>query len=355
MSAPRHQARRSKVAGRAMSEVDEPTMVAEAVYAKFRSAFEPYLEAAGIDRSVLGDPNALVPLAKHARLMELAAAGAGDDCLGLHIGLRIRPSDLGAIGFAVTNSPTVGAALENFARYLKAYTRGCFFSLERSDSEARYSFSYTLPELGVMDRRQEAECTLALVMSLIRAISDKCWCPTRVVFEHPRPEDASEHERMFHAPVEFGGKINQLIFDAAFLDRPVAAAEARLFSVIEEHLQHVIDSQADDHDLVSQVSNLVTREFSNGVPSIDWVAEQMGMTRRTLQRRLSDRGVGFSQIIDDVRRNMALQYVAKSNLKLTEITTLLGYSHVSAFCRSFRRWTGTTPQNVRDGEVDLST
>jgi AraC-like DNA-binding protein len=71
------------------------------------------------------------------------------------------------------------------------------------------------------------------------------------------------------------------------------------------------------------------------------------MTKRTLQRRLTEKGVGFSEIVDEVRQNMAIQYVEKSDISLTEVSFLLGYSHLSAFCRSFKRWTGTTPQKVR--------
>jgi len=330
-----------------MSEIDNPTMMAEGIYAKFSSIFEPYLEEVGIDKSALSDPNALIPLTKHARLMEVTADKSGDAYFGMHLGVKIMPSDMGAIGYAMDNSPTVGAALRNFARYLAAYTRGCFFELKAEGELAFYDFAYTLSDLGLMDRRQEAECTLALVMSLVRSVSGENWSPKEVWFEHPGTEKSAEYKRVFGAPVEFGKPINRLVFNASFLERPVKAAQPRLFAVIEEHLQHVIENQGHQDDLVNQVSNLVARELSNGVPTIDWVAQQLIMTKRTLQRRLTDRGIGFSEIVDDVRRNMAVQYVEKSEISLTEISFLLGYSHLSAFCRSFKRWTGTTPQRVR--------
>jgi AraC-like DNA-binding protein len=330
-----------------MSEVDNPTMMAEGIYAKFSDLFEPYLEEVGIDRSALSDPNALIPLTKHARLMEVTAERSGDPYFGMHLGLRVQNADMGAIGYAIENSPTVGAALRNFARYLAAYTRGCFFELKVDGELAYYDFGYTLPELGLFDRRQEAECTLALVMTIVRSVSGDNWSPLEVWFEHPRTDGSSEYKRVFGATVEFGKPINRLIFKAAFLDKPVKAAQSRLFTVIEEHLQQVIDNLDHEHDFVNQVSYLVARELSNGVPTIDWVSNQLTMTKRTLQRRLTERGVGFSEIVDEVRQNMAIQYVEKSDISLTEVSFLLGYSHLSAFCRSFKRWTGTTPQKVR--------
>lgn len=330
-----------------MSEINNPTMMVEGIYAKFSDLFEPYLEQVGIDRSALSDPNALIPLSKHARLMEVTAEQTGDLYFGLHMGLQVQPADMGAIGYAMDNSPTVGAALKNFARYLAAYTRGCSFELQVDGQAAYYDFAYTLPELGIMDRRQEAECTLALVMTLVRSISGENWSPLAVWFEHPRPDDTLEYKRVFGASVEFGQRINRLVFHSAFLDKPVKAAQPRLFAVIEEHLQQVIENQDHEYDLVNQVSNLVARELSNGVPSIDWVADQLILTKRTLQRRLTDKGIGFSDIVDDVRHNMAVQYVEKSDISLTEISFLLGYSHLSAFGRSFKRWTGSTPQKIR--------
>ncbi len=188
-----------------------------------------------------------------------------------------------------------------------------------------------------MDRRQEAECTLALVMSIVRSVSGEKWSPQAVWFEHPRTEKSTEHKRVFGAPVEFGKPINRLVFNASFLEKPVKAAQPRLFAVIEEHLQHVIENQDHEDDLVNQVSNLVARELSNGVPTIDWVSEKLIMTKRTLQRRLTDRGIGFSEIVDDVRHNMALQYVEKSEISLTEISFLHGYSQISALCSSLKR------------------
>jgi len=334
-----------------MSEIDNPTLMAEGIYAKFSNMFEPYLEEVGIDKAALSDPDVLIPLTRHARLMEVTAEKSGDPYFGMHMGLKVQTTDMGAIGYVMDNSPTVGAALRNFARYLAAYTRGCFFELQTDGELAYYNFSYTLPELGVMDRRQEAECTLALVMTQVRSISGGSWSPVEVWFEHPRPETITEHKRVFGAPVEFGRSINRLIFNASFLEKPVRAAQPRLFAVIEEHLQHVIENQNHEYDLVNQVSNLVARELSNGVPTIDWVSEQLIMTKRTLQRRLAERGIGFSEIVDNVRRSMAVQYVEKSEIPLTEISFLLGYSHLSAFCRSFKRWMGATPQKVR-GQSD---
>ncbi|MCH2186844.1 AraC family transcriptional regulator, partial [Myxococcota bacterium] len=316
-----------------MTEVDDITMLAEGIYKKFFDTLGPYLDRVGIDRSVVSDPKAQVPLAKHAELMEVVARETGDDCLGLHIGMKVVPADLGVIGFAMNNSVTVRAALENFSRYLGAYTGGCFFELIEKRDETYYDFGYTLPELGILDRRQEAECTLALVLNIVRIISGERVNPVRVSFEHPAPKTVSEYNKVFDSPVEFGRPKNTIVFKTNFLDQPVKSADSRLFDVVEEHLQLVISEQVARDDSVAQVRKVIARQLSNGVPTIDWVASQMGLAKRTLQRRLNDEGMRFSQIVDEVRHSMAVRYVEKSDMALTEVAFLLGYSHLSAFSR----------------------
>lgn len=310
--------------------------------------FEPHLGAVGIDAAVFSDPNAQVALEQHIQLLELAAHHSADDFLGLHIGMQIQLSELGAIGYAMMNSPTVKASLENFARYLAAYSRGCHFELRTEGQFYLYDFAYELPGVGVIDRRHEAECTFALILNVVRTLSGTRAGPERVCFEHPRPLCDREHRRIFGTRVDFGCSINRITFRKRLLDCPVATAEPRLFDVIEGHLQRALEEHSHPVDLVNQVRALVARELSNGAPTIDWVADRLALTRRTLQRRLSDHGVGFSEIVDDIRRGMALQYVERSNVPLQEIAFLLGYAHMSAFCRVFRRWTGTTPQLHRN-------
>lgn len=324
-----------------------PSFAAEGVYQKFSDVFEPLLEEVGIPRTALTDPDSEISLAKHCKLMELAAERSGDDCFGLHMGSRVHPHDMGALGYAIMNSPTLHEALQNFARYLHVYARGCDMALETENRIARFTYSYSIVEPSAVERRQEAECTLALVKSVVDTVLDMDWHPNEVRFEHPQPDKDTEHRRIFGAPVYFGQPINCLVFDKRLLEHKVIHAESRLYTVLQEHLRQALASQAEEDDLVAKVGNLIAKSLSNGIPSADDVASQLCMTKRTLQRRLSDRGVLYNQYADKIRRQMACQYVEKTKLPLTEIAFLLGYAHVSAFSRAFRRWTGETPIECR--------
>lgn len=327
--------------------LNAPSFAAEGIYQKFSDVFEPLLEEVGIPSSVLTNPDIEVPLAKHCNLMELAAQRNGDDCFGLHLGSKVHAHDMGALGYAIINSPTILDVLQNFARYLHVFARGCDMALEVEGDTARFTFSYSIVEPGIIERRQEAECTLALVKHVVDTAADSQWCPSEVHFEHPKPENVSEHRRIFGAPVYFSKEINCFIFDKKILDQKVRRAESRLYTVLEEHLRQALANQAEEDDLVATVGNIIAKSLSNGIPGADEVASKLCMTKRTLQRRLSDRGVLYNQYADKIRRQMARQYVEKTKLPLTEVAFLLGYAHVSAFSRAFRRWTGETPNECR--------
>ncbi len=325
-----------------------PSFAAEGLYQSFSDILTPeLLEEAGIPTSVLTDRETVVSLENHCKLLELAAAKTGDDFLGLHIGSEAKSGDMGALGYTILNSPTLRIALENFTRYLRVYARGCDMSLETKGGLAFFNFNYTIVEPNAIGRRQEAECTLALVNHLIELGLGCSWELKEVHFEHPRPEDISKHKYIFASPIYFGKSVNSLVFNKGLLDREIVQAETGLYKVLESHLSDVMSSQVEENDLLATVGNFIAKSLSNGVPNIGDVASQLCMTKRTLQRRLRVEGKLYNEVADEIRQQMAQQYVAQTKMPLTEIAFLLGYAHVSTFSRAFRRWTGLTPNECR--------
>jgi len=322
---------------------------AEGLYMRFSEILGPLVEEVGISRDVLIDPNVLVPLDKHCRLLELAARQQEDDFVGLKIGHQVHPRDMGPLGYTILNSPNVHAALDSFVRYLRVYARGCEFDLRIVGESAIFTYAYTITEPCALQRRQEAECTLAMVKQAVEVVTSKQLELEAVGFEHPRPDDVSMHKRVFDAPLYFSQEVNSLKFRASLLQRETAHAEHRLFEVLEKHLAEVINTRVDEGDLVAKVGNAIAQSLSSGLPSIDSVASALFMTKRTLQRRLADEGVLYNEFADDIRRKLALQYVGNTKMPLTEVAFLLGYSHISAFSRAFRRWMGQSPIGFRGG------
>lgn len=331
-----------------LKQESAPSFVAETLYQSFRDIFEPLLDDIDIPRTVLTDSSVEVSLSKHCDLMELAAEKLGDQNLGIQIGNKVQPRYMGPLGYAILNSPNVLNALQNFCRYLHVYSRGCDMALETDDKFAYFSFSYSIIDPGPIGRRQEAECTLAMVKNVIEIATDSKWEIEEVLFEHPIPTTTIEHKRTFGAPIHFSRQVNQLKFDKNILERKIPQAEPRLYEVLEDHLKEALENQAQEDDLVNSVGNIIAKSLSSGIPSVDDVAASLCMSKRTLQRRLNDRGVLFNEYADEIRCRMAHQFVAKTKLPLTEVAFLLGYAHVSALSRAFRRWTGKTPHEFRN-------
>jgi AraC-like DNA-binding protein len=327
-----------------------PSFNAEGLYIRFSDILGPLVEEVGINPEVLTDPSVLVPLDKHCRLLELAARKQKDEFVGLKIGSRVHPRDLGPLGYTILNSPNVLAALQSFVRYLRVYARGCEFDLQVEGKSAYFKYSYTFTEPCALERRQEAECTLAMVKQVVEVITSKKLVLEAVSFEHPKPDDTSKHKQVFDAPLYFSQEVNSLKFDATILACEAAHAEHRLFEVLEKHLAEVINTQVDEDDLVAKVGNAIAQSLSSGVPSIDEVSAALFMTKRTLQRRLATEGVLYNEFADEIRRKLAIQYVKSTKMPLTEVAFLLGYSHISAFSRAFRRWMGQSPIDFRGGD-----
>ena len=242
------------------------------------------------------------------------------------------------------NAPTVGTALANFERYGRTHMTHGRIAIERTGDEAELVY-----DVGLADRelcRQLAEGSALVGMKLIRHLIGPEWRVRRVRFGHARPRDTTEHARLLGPSVRFGETtMAALVFDAADLERPVPNADRSLLPIVERHLDELL-AAADasvDTDWLTAVRNAIAETVCDGAPTIQTIAKRLGLSVRTLQRRLGDQGVVFKTLVGEIRRDLALKYLAHGTTDLTEIAFLLGYSELSAFDRAFRRWTGRTP------------
>jgi AraC-like DNA-binding protein len=299
------------------------------------------LARVGLSADDLVDPDRLLDLAQVVGLFEAAAAETGDDCFGLHLGTTYDFASVGALAYAVLNAPTVDVAVENLARYGRTFVPGGAITLEREGAQVavRYALDVADPE----SCRQHAEGAAVVTVRLLRRLIGADWRPRQVEFGHAEPRDTREHARLLEAPLRFRRPIAlAVVFDAAVLPRPIGGADRRLLPIVERHLAELLASTGTPGWL-AEVRNAIAETLCDGAPTIRTVARRLGTSVRTLQRRLGEHDTVFSSLVDDVRREIALRYLADGKADLTEIAFLTGYSELSAFGRAFRRWTGSTP------------
>ncbi|HEU5131049.1 MAG TPA: AraC family transcriptional regulator ligand-binding domain-containing protein, partial [Pyrinomonadaceae bacterium] len=243
------------------------------------------------------------------------------------------------------NSPTLGAAFARVARYHSIWTDGALFTLETENDTSAIIYSYI--DTSIHDHRQDGEITLAIVTTLCRNIASPEFAPTSVEFEHEAPSDISEHERLFRCPIEFRASSNKLSFPSSFLSLPIAKADARLCALLDRHAEELLAKFPPRDSLVDQVRSIITSELRGGDPSLERVADQLGLTPRTLQRKLQELGTSHNELLDHMRRQLAMRYLREREMAICEVAYLLGFSESSSFHRAFKRWTGLTPKEFR--------
>jgi AraC-like DNA-binding protein len=158
----------------------------------------------------------------------------------------------------------------------------------------------------------------------------------------------SRLRRYFGAPVRFHQSEYTTVFDRDILGRPLRALDQQLLGILEEHASMILAELPPlDDDLLGRLEQFVVGALPEDRAGISAAARALGMSTRTLQRRLRERGIVFAGLVDEVRRRLSARYLADGTLTLGEIVWLLGYSESSAFNRAYRRWTGRSPSADR--------
>lgn len=300
---------------------------------------------ADINTEQLDNPFNELNLRQYCNLFEEAARQTGYDNFGLQFGHHFGPNRLGAIGYIAINSPTMSAAIRNFIRYFPAHQDSSILSLEH-DKDVLW-LTYQILDPRISARRQDAELSLGIFCNIFRHAIGPAWRPLEIHFEHQKPDASSEHQTSFDAPVIFGQKVNAIAFKRQDLDAEMPGHDPYLYAVIEPFLAERRTLRQNPEDFVAALRHEIKLRLGDRDPSLDALADSLGLTATVLRRRLKEFGVGFNDLVKAARQDMALRYVTDHAMPLTEVALALGYSELSAFSRAFRNWTGMSPQRYR--------
>ena len=299
------------------------------------------LREVGLDPKKVQEPDARIPYAKHVALFEAAAEHLNDPCFGLHFASRVDILDAGTIGYVVANSPKLGDAFRNLVTYIRVITEGVRPRLEIEDRLAIVSMEIIDPE--VRRQRQIYEASVTMVMNISRLVTGRRLTPEWVEFRHDRKGDLDEFERYFGGPVYFGRHRTAVILNRAHLDLRCRSADERLLRILKGYCEEILKQRPEKGDLKHDVEHLVATLLPSGAATNQRVARELGMSQRTMARRLTDQETSFAQILEEVRHQLAVRYLEEPNVRASQIAYLLGYSEPSAFNHAFRRWTGVSP------------
>ncbi len=302
----------------------------------------------GIDPELLSSPTLSLGLVNYCRVMEEAARCSGFDNFGLHYGKQFKPQSLGLIGYVGLCSATLEQALHNVVNAFPYHQHDTLTRLV--DKGDCWRLDYQVRHGAILCRRQDAELTLGMFMNLIRHVAGKNWAPREVHFEHPRPSQWHEHCKVFDAPVYFDQPFNSLVIPKRDLARTMPDSDPMLLTVMQDAIRR-LNSATPQQNIVDRARSQVHLVLLKGEPVLEEVAEKMGLSSWSLQRRLRDENLSFTALVDKVRCEMATHYLQQRQLPISEMALLLGYSEVSAFSRAFRRWFGISPRQWRQDEL----
>ena len=328
-----------------------PTIQAKAVEKIIRAAAargvaaQELYQAANLDPAGLDDPDRRILFAQVVAIYEQAARLSNDDAFGLHVGETVDPKAFDVLGYSVINSSTLGEAIDRAVRYNFIWTNGSYFSIDKGSSLTRLVYVYV--DDSITERRHDAEMTFAALASLSRNVTGADLSPTRVTFQHDRPRNTTEHCRIFNCPVDFGAPANQYLLDASALKLPIVKADPGLCAVLDRHAESLTAKYPRHDTLVERVRTMIKDELSGGNASLERIADNLSMSGRTLQRKLREHGTSHQELLDQMRRDLAMRYLQEREMAICEVAYLLGFSESSSLHRAFKRWTGQTPNEFR--------
>ncbi|EER62042.1 transcriptional regulator, AraC family [Acidovorax delafieldii 2AN] len=294
----------------------------------------------------LNDPEARIPLAVEERLWERASELTGDPLFGLHAAAAVRPGAFDVLDYAVRTAPDLRTALQRLSRYNRLVHDLASFEVVPAGEAVH--IRHRFDAAGSRPCRQAAEFTLGSLVVVASQIGDQAVRALAVEFAHSAFGDGDAYRALFGVMPRFDAPVSCLVLSSDLLDRPVSAADPALSRIITAHAEQLLAVHVPAHENISaQVRRQLADGMANGPITLKSVAQRLHLSERSLQRRLDAAGTCFAKLVDEVRHELAMRYIADERLTLGEVAYLLGFAEPSPFHRAFKCWTGTTPAAVR--------
>jgi AraC-like DNA-binding protein len=305
----------------------------------------PLLRRNGLSRSMLNNPEQMIPARSVIRLLEESAEVSGCITFGLRMAELRGIADLGMVSLLIAHQTTLGDALSVLTQFRNRINTNLALRIEEFDEMVmlRENFVFDPP----MPSRQADDLALGVLEQMCRAVLGSSWKPIAICLPYERPplEEMRVFQRMFSSPIEFNAEFEGVLLNRSDLDLPNPRSDPAL----AQHARNLVNAIIDpgERSIVQEVEQAIQILLPSGRASIGSVADSLGMTVRTLQRRLDEEGEQFSELLDRVRVRELNRHLAQRRLRLTDIADMLGYSSLSAFSNWYRGRFNESPSEAR--------
>ncbi len=313
-------------------------------FAAEKIAVPTLLRRAGLPANLFQQEKIYVTTAEVFAIWRTVAEMSSDPGFGLKLGTELRFERSHPVSIAGVCSRTFGDALQRLARYkqltcpeeIRVYRKAQETSVEFFFVEAKEAQPDIMVDIG-----------LSWILCVGRRGSDGEITPLRLELTRPVKHRALL-ERHFGCRVRFKADRNALVFRSSDLDHPFVTHNEELVTMIGTQLDSELKAQNASVNVGGQVKDAVRRSLAGKRPTLRDVAQELGMSARTLQRRLTDAGITFQQLVEDTRRELARHYLKQRAVELNEAAFLLGFEDANSFFRAFQVWEGISPTEWRE-------
>jgi len=307
---------------------------------------DTFLRSLSLDPESVKSPDSYIPIETYLLIQDEAANYIHDPYLGLHMGEFAEAGSWSILGYMMMNCKTLGEAFEKSARYHRIIGNLIEGKAHLKFNKIKVTLE-TPPHAPTMSRHCY-ESTISSTVHLMRTLTGKDIKPLEVTFIYPEPDSSSEYERIFQCPVLFGQKENSLTIDFNVIFLPILYANPEMLRYFENYAQDFLVDIDRQNEYARTVTKIILSKLDDEGLSIKKVAKEMSVSVRTLQNRLKEEGVVFSELLTDTRQKLAKKYL-QENYSVEQITYLLGFSEPSVFRKAFKKWSGVTPRQYREG------
>lgn len=300
------------------------------------------LSAAGFDAAVFADPEARLPRGIVRGMVAISMQKTGDACLGLHAGECVEIVDFAPVDQATRNCATLREAIVVGSRYSRLHDDGVRSRLIEDENSATLEIHAPQPSQSAVANEFQVVCVLKRLGLFVQ----KPVIPLEVRMRHDRATDSNEYARVFRAPVRLSAEHNALVLQNDLLDAPARRPNPSLLASFHQRAGQMMSDLERGDTFVGKVRQLLVERLEEGV-GIAEAARRLHVSEATLRRRLADEGTTYKRVVDTVRKERALAYLA-TRLQPTEVFYRVGFANAGAFGRAFRRWTGTSPMEYKE-------
>lgn len=304
----------------------------------------PLLNAFSLPVAPNDNQDQFIPYKNFIQLLNHTAEKSGDRYFGLRMAHYRNESNLGPIGLILLSAKNVETALRSLELYLKVQNQGINVTFQTSNNlvQADYLIETSVDE----PTGQVSLLNSGFFFKIMRIICGSDWAPHSVWTIFNEPEDISVLNQFLRCPIRFNQEANRIFFDVNVLTKTFTGANPDLFKILSQHLE--VQLKASTDNIIDQVRIVISQLLPSKELNIESVANLLSLSKRSLQRQLSNQGTSFSELTNEVRHEQALRYLRESSISLTELALLLGYSEASVFSRAFKRKEGVSPQQWRE-------